>query len=259
MVVAEILHETLRDLTFGLEGATALRIVRIAGSDIQQLISDLFDGTYIPDVGFQITRQERHPQYNWLRAATIKFGPLETSIGDATYEYDVVEATITYKGRNIGITLPDDPVPLTGTYLEHRQSSSVEIMTIPGHAIAWANGDEIHEDVDAGIPMAMIAHEFVWHNVKIPPWGAMRGLLGKVNSDAVWGAEVAHLLFSGYSWSVSFDLSGDVRYTLTAMFTERIRRSWQELLKPNAGAAAITWSETDPKLYEEAAFAGLFQ
>jgi len=217
--------EKRRGLSFGLGGATATRVLQIAGSDLEALCEELFSAHFIANLGYSIGKRAAHPTYDWLLADAISFEPgdPENPPSGAEEEYALLDATVTYRGERISGGLGDASMEPGSTHLTHTRTATAEMMTLPGHGFVWDDGDPVSEDVDTGIVVPTVTHEWTWHYVIDPPWSNLRKYLGTVNqagtpyNDAV--AET--LLFAGYSANKEFNADGDTVWELGLTFIEK--------------------------------------
>lgn len=230
------------------QGATAMRVLRIAGKDIEQFLQELFGATFIASMGFQMTKRAAHPHHAWLLAHGVRFEPFppedqphaafavseddpvdgDTQVSiyaDVDYAYEYVRAIVTYRGQHITGTWPEgkDPNQATKTYLTYQQQCTSEVMTLPKSGFLWETGrTALPPDVRAGIIIPTKTHTYDWHMVSDPPWSFIWWVNGKVNDSEVWGWPAETLLFDGCTVQREFDSEGvNVYWQLTYTILEK--------------------------------------
>ena len=138
-----------RTMRMGMDGAEAVEIWRMAGSDEQQLMTELFGYAPVKWLGFMINWRREHPLYNWLIVDNCSIAPTDPDnppAGSESY-YPTVDATITYKGgfivNNIPvIPRPGDPtIPNNNGTLTYNVEASAEMLTIPSHGFQWSENE----------------------------------------------------------------------------------------------------------------------
>jgi hypothetical protein len=230
-----------------MDGATATRVLEIAGADLEALCVELFSVEFLAGLGYTVGNRARHPQYNWLRAEGLSFeaGDPENPPAVAGTEYALLDATVTYRGRLVSVDLMAgqfEPEVPTGTYLSHTRTATAEMMTLPGHGFTWQNaaGDPVGEDIDAGIIIPTITHEWTWYYVLDPPWTNLRKYMGSVNraNTPYNEAKAETLLFAGYSASRDWTFEGGEFWNLSLTVIEK----YIDLTPDDVGGTIYGWN-----------------
>jgi|GEM_PF-2245171 len=226
-MTATILDELRRTgPTWNGGAATATREIKIAGSDIQNLMEDLLGATFVAGQGFRITQKVRHPEHNWMILTGLNFDhwePEKPPVSGTVYEFR--KAILTYTGKLLEANGQDDTDPDTpaGTYLTHDMESSVEMMTIPSHGFVWATApkDPLPDNVEVGIKIPTTTHRLTWDNVVEPPFAAMHKLIGCTNNATIFGCVAETIMFAGYGSNRVYDTDGWPIYTIHYEFIEK--------------------------------------
>jgi len=239
-----ILRETRRTFDMDNSGATTVREFVIAGSDLLNMLADLWEPDYIEGLGFQLTKKDRHSdgtdgEFNWMVIDSLRIEPEEPDAPPAgsvhaLTAYARLKVTLTYKAEHV-VAEREDPtseeinIP-NETWLTHTSDGSVEAVVLSPHGLVTDDSyeDPIPEDTDTTTYIPTITHTFTWHKVATPPWGIMRAKIGQVN-NGVWppGAKAENqfadetLLFAGYSTSKDFDALNQNLYTVSYTFIEK--------------------------------------
>jgi len=270
--------EKKRGLSIGRGGATATRVLEIAGTDLEALCVELFSAHFIANLGYSIGKRAAHPTYDWLLADTISFeaGDPENPPSAADSEYDLMDATVTYRGELISGGLGDASEEPGSTHLTHTRTATAEMMTLPGHGFTWQNaaGDAVGDDIDTGIIIPTITHQWTWHYVIDPPWTNLRKYLGSVNKEGTPynNAKAETLLFAGYSANKEFNADGDTLWELGLTFIEKYIDltpdvpggtiyGWNHFWRPNADPPwQKLWNPTTgtDQVYPQGNFNNLF-
>ncbi len=219
-----------RTWSLGQSSAGAVRILEIAGSDIEAFFAEYLGFTEAEGVGFTMGDPIQHPDFAWLRVDDIQVAPVtpEKPPQDTSTTYDRVLATVSYKGIFLptpptsGGTRPKEPTPEPGTYIEHTHEFSADMMTLPGQAFVWSNDNKpVAADIDVGKVIGMTTHNIKWQNVTSPPWDEIRNKRGKVNTEEWIDMAAESVLFMGSTAEATHDASGRERWNLSYTFMER--------------------------------------
>jgi len=242
------IKEISRTLTIGVEGATATREVELAGADEAEFLTELFNPSYVENVGYEVRRRAQHPAYNWmsLREVAIKPAPPEEPPATGT-TYRRIRATLTYEADVLTGTR-EPPTSLPGTTLTWTTEGSAEMMSIPRSNLVWdADNEPVGHDVDVGIVVPTVTHSLRWSNVLDPPFERMRQYIGQVNVAEFLGAAPETLLFAGYTTETTFNQDEELVYSMTYAFIEKTlwengqAKGWNHFWRADAAAGQDTW------------------
>ena len=230
-MAVDFTERTGRTWSLGVNSGSAVRVLEIAGSDIEALYAELLGFEEEPNVGFTIKDPKQHPDFTWLRVDNIQIAPTQPEDPPKegeNNEYKRVLATVSYTAVFLptpptgGGTRPPEPTPEAGTYIEHTHEFSADIMTLPGHAFKWlVDNKQVAADIDVGKVIGMTTHTIKWTNVTSPPWDAIREKRAKVN-DAEWlDMATESVMFMGATAEATHDAQGRERWNLSYVFMER--------------------------------------
>jgi hypothetical protein len=115
-----------------------------------------------------------------------------------------------------------DPI----TLLEHRWTSSVEVIETGVEGMQWAEDSQaVENEIQGTIKVPMIEHEITKPRWQNPPFDAIKGLLGRVNESVMTfqtGIILPEtLLFMGCGLSRAILSNGDAAWNLSYRFSER--------------------------------------
>ncbi len=176
--------------------------------------------------------------------------------------YEKAKITATYKipfsnSKNKGRDdLPGIP---KGTFLDFSSDHGAEYVTTASSGWKWTDdGEEVSPDVPTGLLMPTEDVSLTWSRVTSPPWSAIRGGIGKINSSPFLNYDVGKVLFTGVRSSKSFQLTEQTFWKLDYAFRVRTQE-WNKFYKPKDKK----WQEVDDgsgtKPYSSTSFSDLFQ
>jgi len=148
-----------------------------------------------------------------------------------------------------------------GTILTYRADVNVSTVHIPGRAWHWdiTGNPKVPDDVNPGLVMPTGSYLAHWDRVASPPWAAMRGLRGKVNSSSFFDAPAGTLLFLGAKASRKFEfLRNASLWTIEYAFEERAV-PWNRFFHQESNAWIEIADAGDNPPYAAADFSSLFQ
>jgi hypothetical protein len=189
--------------TYGPEGMKAQRVLLCAWDDRELVVEQLLGDGY----EFGARGRAPYPGKPDVVAMRIRCEPFaddltpqvlcELTEGLNRY-HGFAKITVSYE-LLVPSNREDQPVVEPGTVLTYRQQPGGEIMTLPGHALAWAGAAEVPVPPEAVPPIyvPIVEHQFTWHQVVRPPWEAIRTSVGTVNDAVFLGAAAATVLFAG--------------------------------------------------------------
>ena len=260
-------------MSFGVQSGSLIRTSRIDGTDLLDLLDELFDPTYIANTGYSIGRKRQHLQFSWLVIDDVAVeshavdNPPASPASEDLRDYAKLQVAMTFVAVSVnGGRDPGDPNVPEG-HLTHDRDASAEMITVPEHGLVWFPGnDPLGPDIDAGKVLPTITHTMNWLGCSAPPFTALSELLGTVNEIQFMGAAAMTLLYAGYGARQRVDDNGDLLYDLSITFVELaheeaglaagVLAGWNHLYRPDA---AVNWSLTDPYLYALSSdFANLF-
>lgn len=165
-------------------------------------------------------------------------------------QHEFAKVTVSYgplQAANSNDNLPD------GTYAEYEQEESGEFLEVKGDKddnfstnLEWLDGTKI-TDVNATIMVGMTDHTMSWHRVPYPPWAAVSGLKGRVNSvpfripaTGQWVAPET-LLFMGSKCKKTFNTkTASPTWSMTYRFRERVIKTFTSSVTISGGGVFIT-------------------
>lgn len=141
-------------------------------------------------------------------------------------------------------------------YITHDVDVAAEFITLPDHGLRWALTNEPANGVNAGYLLCMVDHLITIPNVLNPPWGAIRGAVGKINDGDFAGAGNGTALFTGCKSHQGRDKNGRTVYKLEYLFTEK-SKGWN-YFRHHSGAFLKLETTQGNDIYDSADFSGLF-
>ena len=224
-------------IDYAVESASAVRKGKIAWSNIDALIAELFPSG---------SNTLAYPTNDYLRASRLSIVPLAkeedvttTSSSDLSLatlnSYNFAEVTIEYEtseeddeggggggGGGGDPQDPQDPVSL----LKHRWSPGGEFLTVPSFGWEWSfDSKEIDRDLELGIMVPTIEHQITWPRVVSPPFSAIRSTIGRVNASPInfkTGEIVEEtLLFLGADLQREILSTGALAWEVSYRFSEK--------------------------------------
>ena len=151
-------------------------------------------------------------------------------------------------------------------WIRHEITIGGEFLTLPNDGLQWRNpnpfalanqGIAVVGDVHAGLIIPTIEHQITLMHVRRPPWAAIRGALGKINSAKYAGAAAKLVLFLGGEFRWGRGDTGFGEWEMTYKFTEK-QRDWNYFFRPDTGKFEELLRADGSPIYEATGFAGLF-
>jgi hypothetical protein len=230
---------------FARHESTAKRVIRLANyGDLAAFLSANFP---TPNLYYPV-EDARFPNanLNWLYIDTIDVKQMSDKLDSASPPNPVSgwECTLNYKSKPYINNQPNQndlpgnkPGSQGGTMISYDVDIGGNFLTLPNSALMWASDSSaiFNKDIQFGVVAVTIEHTVTWHNMLIPPWGAIRRCAGNVNSTVMLGASIGNLMFVGVNGSREFSVQGSPTWTLKYKFSEKQTSSLVATLPAVAG------------------------
>lgn len=261
---------------YGVQGFSAQREFLIAWEDRDAFAAEVL-GTAAEQGG---SPPVAYPGKPAVRAVSLRYEPLDPDRPDAkeltdlagdlnSYSDSFARARVEY--RTLAAQLAGAPDVPEGTYLTYRMRFSAEYVPLVARAWQWADAAAVPvpDDLNLSMTVPVTEHHVTWHQVVNPPWAAIRGLQGKVNSGAFLGAAPGTLLLEGADADKEFQTGFDAQHPeffwrVHYVLRERAIKwggqvfGWNHQFREKpAGWAELV--QDGRRVYEAADFAPLFQ
>lgn len=273
-------------LSINTDGTRATRIFRVPVWTDWSAFAALLIGSYNSVGGVvSVTPGIAFPGAPFLLCTGIEIEPMDAenpsgtnaSLTYGTNEYPSHGAKITasYTSRFDDNTAghPNTPNVPDGTWLEVEGDIGAEKVVIPAREVWYSTGapnEPMGDDVTLHQVVPLEEFSLTWNYVTRPPWTAMRGKVGKVNSAAFFGHDAEQVLYLGSTYNRQFQFVQNpgfwkISHKFAARKTFKANGDpvgWNHVLRANGTSAdfvAATFDSTilDPP-YRTTTFDALF-
>lgn len=180
-------------------GPTATIVEDIDGVDLTNYLVEKFGVVILDEIGFYITKRERHPDSPFMFAKSFDAvaAPPEDPPHGSEQLYERMRITMQYTGILVNVSIdmlqavsfPSQP---DTAFISHRIEFTTDPITVPGGVYKWDDGNDnaVNPTEHVVVIRPVVTHRLTVYNWRFPPFRMMKEKMGHLNEDVFpWAFE----------------------------------------------------------------------